>query len=236
MKRRLLVGFVLALTLCSATVGAQTFTAQIQQFWNLLRTGSLQFVTVNAVGLKASTISMGTGVPDATHPFNATFSTNTNEQFLWFNNNAGASTAAEACIKADTNVGCISAQGVNQASEPQRVTLYTNMGAGGTSGTPGWDIVSCFGSTPTLCNTRFFTNTTDGIVGERARITSIGLVMNTANTAVIQLASTNQAGLAAVLTVNGQSIYCTDCTIANPCAGAGTGAFAKRINGANVCN
>lgn len=35
---------------------------------------------------------------------------------------------------------------------------------------------------------------------------------------------------------NGRIIYCTDCTVANPCAGAGTGAFAKRLNGAWVCN
>lgn len=35
---------------------------------------------------------------------------------------------------------------------------------------------------------------------------------------------------------NGTLIYCTDCTIANPCAGSGTGAFAKRLNGIWVCN
>jgi hypothetical protein len=29
---------------------------------------------------------------------------------------------------------------------------------------------------------------------------------------------------------------CTDCTIANPCAGGGTGAMAKRLNGVWVCN
>ena len=31
-------------------------------------------------------------------------------------------------------------------------------------------------------------------------------------------------------------IYCADCTIANPCAEGGTGAFAKRLNGIWVCN
>jgi hypothetical protein len=36
--------------------------------------------------------------------------------------------------------------------------------------------------------------------------------------------------------VNGTIVYCPDCTIANPCAGAGTGALAKRINGVWVCN
>lgn len=35
---------------------------------------------------------------------------------------------------------------------------------------------------------------------------------------------------------NGTFIYCSDCTIASPCAGSGSGALAKRINGAWVCN
>jgi hypothetical protein len=35
---------------------------------------------------------------------------------------------------------------------------------------------------------------------------------------------------------NGVLIYCSDCTIANPCAGSGTGAIAKRLNGVWVCN
>ena len=36
--------------------------------------------------------------------------------------------------------------------------------------------------------------------------------------------------------VNGMLTYCSDCTIANPCASGGTGAFAKRLNGAWICN
>lgn len=35
---------------------------------------------------------------------------------------------------------------------------------------------------------------------------------------------------------NGSFAYCNDCTLANPCAGAGTGALAKRLNGVWVCN
>jgi hypothetical protein len=35
---------------------------------------------------------------------------------------------------------------------------------------------------------------------------------------------------------NGVFRYCPDCTIANPCAGGGTGALAKRLNGVWVCN
>lgn len=35
---------------------------------------------------------------------------------------------------------------------------------------------------------------------------------------------------------NGTICYCSDCTIANPCTGAGTGALAKRLAGVWVCN
>jgi hypothetical protein len=35
---------------------------------------------------------------------------------------------------------------------------------------------------------------------------------------------------------NGTFLYCSDCKIANPCAGGGTGALAKRLNGIWVCN
>lgn len=35
---------------------------------------------------------------------------------------------------------------------------------------------------------------------------------------------------------NGSQVYCSDCTVTNPCAGAGSGAFAKRIAAAWVCN
>lgn len=35
---------------------------------------------------------------------------------------------------------------------------------------------------------------------------------------------------------NGRVVYCVDCTITSPCAGAGAGALAKRLNGAWECN
>ena len=35
---------------------------------------------------------------------------------------------------------------------------------------------------------------------------------------------------------NGSQVYCYDCQRTDPCSGGGTGAFAKRINGAWVCN
>lgn len=35
---------------------------------------------------------------------------------------------------------------------------------------------------------------------------------------------------------DGTFYFCNDCTVANPCAGGGTGALAKRLNGVWVCN
>lgn len=35
---------------------------------------------------------------------------------------------------------------------------------------------------------------------------------------------------------NGVVRFCTDCTIASPCASGGTGALAKRLNATWVCN
>jgi len=35
---------------------------------------------------------------------------------------------------------------------------------------------------------------------------------------------------------NGAMVYCSNCTVANPCATGGTGALAKRLNNAWRCN
>jgi hypothetical protein len=42
--------------------------------------------------------------------------------------------------------------------------------------------------------------------------------------------------LALPTAANGTILYCSDCTIASPCAGGGTGAISKYLNGAKVCN
>ncbi len=40
----------------------------------------------------------------------------------------------------------------------------------------------------------------------------------------------------ALTAINGMLLYCSDCTIANPCAGSGSGAISKRLNGVWVCD
>ncbi len=52
----------------------------------------------------------------------------------------------------------------------------------------------------------------------------------------ITLGSVTFANLGTGTTANGTLVYCSDCTIGNPCASAGSGAIAKRINNAWVCN
>ena len=50
----------------------------------------------------------------------------------------------------------------------------------------------------------------------------------------IGLASSTFAALGTP--VNGSLLYCSDCTITALCAGAGTGALAKRVNTTWICN
>jgi len=54
------------------------------------------------------------------------------------------------------------------------------------------------------------------------------------NNEILQLGPTTFANLGTP--INGSFRFCSDCTIANPCAAAGTGALAKRLNGVWVCN
>lgn len=95
--------------------------------------------------------------------------------------------------------------------------VYTG-GAGGVGTIEAAHLNPATASTPvTLCDSA---NASSCTVGR----STVGLTV----------AATAFASLPAA--TNGTMIYCNDCTIANPCAGAGTGAIAKRLNGAWVCN
>lgn len=90
------------------------------------------------------------------------------------------------------------------------------------------------------------------LAGVRSHVWNGSTYFNLSNTAQIALGASsdltisrvaaNEYGVSAVLfaalgtPANGTFAYCSDCTIASPCAGAGTGAFAKRLNGQWVCN
>lgn len=81
--------------------------------------------------------------------------------------------------------------------------------------------------------------TTDGTLRIRNRAFSANGNLTAAvvtATTKVQPGSFAFASIGTTLTTNGDMAYCSDCTIANPCAGSGTGAIAKRLNGVNVCN
>jgi hypothetical protein len=67
-----------------------------------------------------------------------------------------------------------------------------------------------------------------------AAATSSGFTSAGLQTYQLQFSTTPFASLGTP--ANGFVVYCPDCTIANPCAGGGTGAIAKRLNGVWVCN
>jgi hypothetical protein len=61
-------------------------------------------------------------------------------------------------------------------------------------------------------------------------------ISNNGGTFTIEGGKTTQALGTANAAQNGSYFGCSDCTVANPCAAAGTGAVAKRQGGAWVCN
>ena len=67
-----------------------------------------------------------------------------------------------------------------------------------------------------------------------ASTTALNGAVTIGTTNTLQLGSVAFASLGTP--ANGMLIYCSDCTIANPCAAAGTGAVAKRINATWICN
>ncbi len=87
-----------------------------------------------------------------------------------------------------------------------------------------------------------FVGFTVDITDTNSTTSSYPVQVNVGGSTMFQVRKDGQMGLGALtfanLTTpaNGSISYCSDCTIANPCAGGGTGAIAKRLNGVWVCN
>jgi hypothetical protein len=77
-----------------------------------------------------------------------------------------------------------------------------------------------------------YETTTETEAGAAATSTTIRHANTTLNTLTLGTFTFNNLGALA----NGTMRYCSDCAAANPCAGGGTGAIAKRLNGRWVCN
>jgi hypothetical protein len=107
-------------------------------------------------------------------------------------------------------------------------------------GSPAYNFLSCaavpFATTTIVqtfsagCGNAFNFVTTAG----KANIGSSGLSAQNVSTNQLTIIGTTFANLGTP--ADGTFYFCPDCTVANPCAGSGTGALAKRLGGVWVCN
>ncbi len=112
------------------------------------------------------------------------------------------------------------------------LNLQTSVGNGFTAGGAN-TMASC-----TVCAQIGFNMTSAASNSVHIGVSATPEVIITANTAalpkVVTISATAFTNLGTP--ANGTFKYCNDCTIANPCASGGSGAFAKRLNNAWVCN
>lgn len=95
-------------------------------------------------------------------------------------------------------------------------------------------------ASPTAVNGFLFTNASTGIApilspGGSGSDTNVDLSLQGKGAGVLRFPTVTFSTLPAS-PVNGQVVLCSDCTSANPCNSGGTGALAKRISSAWVCN
>jgi hypothetical protein len=100
------------------------------------------------------------------------------------------------------------------------------------SNAPRLPFTLCGTSSTPATNNKILTNPTSTTLYP-ARTTGYASKLDQTSLSLLQVMYSTLIGLAPT---NGTIQYCADCSIANPCAGSGTGAFAKRLNGAWVCN
>ncbi len=110
--------------------------------------------------------------------------------------------------------------------------LQLDRPSGGSSSTP-FIVLSTAGNTTTIGSLEQ-SGGASGALAVRSGTTATPATLSLFGTAVV-FPTVTFSTLPASPT-NGMVCYCSDCTIANPCAGGGTGAIAKRLNGVWVCN
>ncbi|TSA53233.1 MAG: hypothetical protein D4R44_04060 [Actinobacteria bacterium] len=140
------------------------------------------------------------------YPFYMTGSATTGTVLLVTNTNAGGN--ADAMIELSTT----SVTGGD---------AYIRMGNGTTSWAAGLDNDSA---------------TDVYVISNSASAGSSNAVSFATGTLLGQMTLTGQTFANIGTPANGTIAYCSDCTIANPCVGGGTGAIGKRLNGVWVCN
>lgn len=100
-----------------------------------------------------------------------------------------------------------------------------------------YDVVLSGASLPssfTIAGVGLFDSTAITTINAVTLTVSGTTTLATANVTTLALASTLFAALGTPS--NGTVLFCSNCTVASPCASGGTGAIAKRLNNGWVCN
>lgn len=124
--------------------------------------------------------------------------------------------------------------GAADAASPVAQTMSVQNVVAGTSNTAGanWTHNASIGTGTGVGGDYIIQTAPAGSTGTAQN--SLAAAFTVKGNGAVQLKSVTFTNLPTV--ANGYLIYCSDCTIASPCASGGTGALAKGINSAWVCN
>lgn len=124
--------------------------------------------------------------------------------------------------------------GLADSATPLPVTLSISSATGTNTAGVNWTFAGSRGTGTGAGGSLIWQTAPSGSSGasQNALVTAFTI----ASDGVIYPKSYNHANLPTPVNGDGGMVYCSDCTIASPCASGGTGALAKRLNGAWVCN
>lgn len=180
----------------------------------IVNSGGFNFQTVNDAGSVANNIWTVSRTGATVNSFNIVAA-----QTLIA---AGSITAPSLALSANTKAGLYSTSGgIVLSAQDASAGAGDDAGFFVTATTSGGDVSLSVG------------NGTSGNTNYRWLSSRFDL---TNGNPFIQLGRVAFASLPTPTDNGGALIYCTDCAVANPCAAAGTGALAKRVNSVWVCN
>lgn len=170
-------------------------------------------VALNSIELSRWSNTVGPGaVVGLTHSYGAADATSFNERFR----KSRGTVLSPTVITTGDDLATISGYGYVGATNTYQEAAKILFDSTGTISDSATGIAGII---------RFYTAATGAEPAEKWTMDNTGNLIS---------AGVTQANLGTP--ADGSIIYCSDCTIANPCAGGGTGAIAKRLNGAWVCN
>jgi len=186
--------------------------------------GAGSFITTN--------IFSNIGSPTGMRLGQSAFEMQRDFQISWSNSSSNALATADTYFRRSAAANI--AFGTTDAASPVAQTLSVQNVVGGTSNTAGatWTLAGSRGTGTGAGGSIIFQTAPAGSSGTTQNTLSAAFTIN--GDGSISPKSVTFANLPTV--ANAKMIYCSDCTIASPCASGGSGAFAKGINGAWVCN